>query len=849
MASYLLESLSTLVLGEEDDNPACLKDPSIQAVYEAPHKALGVSQNFKPWELRDALRNNCVSLLGRTYFNKSEKPLLPYKHSLIAYHLIADNVKVKKAQDLKRLMEEEAHLFRGRPQDVLQILRPVHCEGIVMNGHVRACGMLAVVYEDYALAQEIDDVMPHQKYVIRVCYCARVHYVKRRYSEFKALNERMTKELLMVPGFPASDALFKMGLGNYDARGRALCRYVSRIHASLGARGMFSPRLLQFLEIDAARVHIEEDGRVSRMLDSTAAISGSAWHMVDEFWLKRWRKFVLGRAARRYEPPGPITNERLLLPREPPEDVDEDRASTVPIPVRRKVKESFRAMSSAVAKYTVAESSEQLDLPGGIPRKDRDDDDDDDAEAATIGKHYRAINYNLWIYWKMVHGGGPCITRKNKDILSLPACGTGMEAVSRLQRFARVVNAKQEKIAKYWKHLSRTAPGVREVLADFEEQRIKDRVDRVIKAAKNERTSDRLHTATRYTQRMWRSKKAYAFNDDNVRVMKHAQEIFALADGEVEHASAGAPFVVEEGENIISMGTTEQYEIKFSESDGPALPIGLKKHACSELTFIHTVDAKNLIMKKGRDMLVEDSVLLVVQSYPVSSLSHEAVMHRLKSAKWPLVLKFERPLEDADVTLMPDILELDHATPGGLPDDIKLQMVKRLLNKGLRVRKHGRAGKPHDTILYLNETIVFWQVRNALKAQADSKIVKKKKNVPEDEQEEVKGLSLKYDLTKGVSLYDLKYVRVGKISAAFKRAVAKRAPEANCFTIFAEGRTLDFECIEEFADSAKARTALAWAFDKVIAEARGTKIFVDKTGAPIARTAPKKRLRMIVGAH
>ena len=221
-------------------------------------------------------------------------------------------------------------------------------------------------------------------------------------------------------------------------------------------------------------------------------------------------------------------------------------------------------MSSAVAKYTVAESSEQLDLPGGIPRKDRDDDDDDDAEAATIGKHYRAINYNLWIYWKMVHGGGPCITRKNKDILSLPACGTGMEAVSRLQRFARVVNAKQEKIAKYWKHLSRTAPGVREVLADFEEQRIKDRVDRVIKAAKNERTSDRLHTATRYTQRMWRSKKAYAFNDDNVRVMKHAQEIFALADGEVEHASAGAPFVVEEGENIISMGTTEQYEIKFS---------------------------------------------------------------------------------------------------------------------------------------------------------------------------------------------------------------------------------------------------------------------------------------------
>ena len=330
--------------------------------------------------------------------------------------------------------------------------------------------------------------------------------------------------------------------------------------------------------------------------------------------------------------------------------------------------------------------------------------------------------------------------------------------------------------------------------------------------------------------------------------MKHAQEIFARADGEVEHASAGAPFVVEEGERIVQVGATEQYEIKFTESDGPSLPVVFKRHSCSELTYVHSV-GKDMAMKKGRDQLVPDSVLLVVQSYPVSSLSHESVMHRLKSAKWPLVLRFERPLAEADVTLMPEILELDQTTPGGLPDDFKLQMLKRLLAKGIVVRKHGRSGKPHDSILYINETMVFWQVRNALKLQADSKIVRKKKNVPEDEQVEPPGLSLKYDLTKGVSLYDLKYVRIGKIAPAFKRSVAKRAPDANCFTIFAEGRTLDFEVIEEFCDSAVARTALAWAFDKIIAEARGTKIFVDKTGAPITRTAPKKCLRMIVGAH
>ena len=88
-----------------------------------------------------------------------------------------------------------------------------------------------------------------------------------------------------------------------------------------------------------------------------------------------------------------------------------------------------------------------------------------------------------------------------------------------------------------------------------------------------------------------------------VKVMKHAQEIFARADGEVEHASAGAPFVVEEGERIVQVGATEQYEIKFTESDGPSLPVVFKRHSCSELTYVHSV-GKDMAVKKGRDQLV-----------------------------------------------------------------------------------------------------------------------------------------------------------------------------------------------------------------------------------------------------
>ena len=105
---------------------------------------------------------------------------------------------------------------------------------------------------------------------------------------------------------------------------------------------------------------------------------------------------------------------------------------------------------------------------------------------------------------------------------------------------------------------------------------------------------------------------------------------------------------------------------------------------------------------------VPDSVLLVVQSYPVSSLAHDQVMHRLRSAKWPVTLRFSRPLTDSDVTPLARCLQLEQQ--GELPDDLKLQMLKRLLSKGVAVRKHGSRKQAYDTVVYLNETMLFWRV-------------------------------------------------------------------------------------------------------------------------------------------
>jgi hypothetical protein len=113
MASYLYNSLKRIVVGEEDDDPSCLKDPVTMSLYEDPLKGLGLKQTAQPWDMRDALRTNCLNLVAQSSLNRRDKPLLPHKYALIAYHLAAKTINVKKAQDLKKLFDEEPHLFSG----------------------------------------------------------------------------------------------------------------------------------------------------------------------------------------------------------------------------------------------------------------------------------------------------------------------------------------------------------------------------------------------------------------------------------------------------------------------------------------------------------------------------------------------------------------------------------------------------------------------------------------------------------------------------------------------------------------------------------------------------------------
>ena len=176
-----------------------------------------------PWDMRDALRNNCFNLVAQSSLNRRDKPLLPHKYALIAYHLAAKTLKVKKAQDLKTLMEEEPHLFSGdrrtccRSCDRFTVLacpRTLACERARCSTSSMTTMCSARIRETRCRTSST---------------CVRCRTVGdstsfvRRFSEFKLLHDKLQKELLVVPGFPPADVSYKVRVWEIIQREARLC--------------------------------------------------------------------------------------------------------------------------------------------------------------------------------------------------------------------------------------------------------------------------------------------------------------------------------------------------------------------------------------------------------------------------------------------------------------------------------------------------------------------------------------------------------------------------------------------------------------------------------------------------
>ena len=76
---------------------------------------------------------------------------------------------------------------------------------------------------------------------------------------------------------------------------------------------------------------------------------------------------------------------------------------------------------------------------------------------------YRVVNYNVWVYWVRVHGGGPAVTRKGREIYS-EAEKSRLQSTIQLQCWARQAVASVALDRAFLKNFTQTAKGCRATL-------------------------------------------------------------------------------------------------------------------------------------------------------------------------------------------------------------------------------------------------------------------------------------------------------------------------------------------------------------------------------------------------
>jgi hypothetical protein len=284
--------------GEDDVN---VLHPSLRSIFTKPEKSLGLDKEKLTIDvLRDVFRKNCIALIPD--FAQSGKAKLNSRQLILAYHLSRGTVKGT-ANEIKELMESSPY-FDFEPHYLLPILRPVKTN-MDYSKKFRGFRMLAVVYapeEGFNINKIFDWSL---SFSFHVEYVLRRHKITKSYEDFMKLNRELEQELLTLPAFPDAQNMDKTALG------LELQYYIYRLHHALAERGVFSPRLLTFLQIDYERVQSEEEGAFVLALDTPTLIPNTVWHFIDEKWLENWRIYVRGRPPRRYYPPGPINNQYI----------------------------------------------------------------------------------------------------------------------------------------------------------------------------------------------------------------------------------------------------------------------------------------------------------------------------------------------------------------------------------------------------------------------------------------------------------------------------------------------------------------------------------------------------------
>lgn len=830
-----------MVFGKEEIDDASVLPGIFISVYQTPFRTLGLENSADVGLIRDAFRKASLCLIKE--FSGLHAPKHTYPQVLLAYHLCRKTL-TGPATKLKKLLHTSPYLVDAHENDILPVLRPIkskHLDGPTEYRGFRGFRQLAIV-----CVESILSVTAGVIFKFDVHYCMRRYLVEYEYEKFLALHNELSEELLVVPALPVRDALYRVGITDRNEIGSELAKYMMRIHRTLANKGLFSPRLLQFLKIPYQQVQSEEEGHIVQILDTPNLSATSVWHIVDEAWLSKWRTFVLGRDARRYTPPGKISNDSLV------QVVDDGNGKN-------------RLVPKAGLKVVL---------------------------------HYRVVNYDVWRFYEIVHGGGPVISRQTEDIYA-PKKFSRNQAAIFIQSWIRCCLAYNQKDKLYTSSLS-CSPVALSVMTKASNDRRTGNVDKLISRVGDDRKKEKLVEAVKFTQTKWRHKKRY-IPEENLERRKRDQEVFARAkvtkrqEGLVDEATQGDGLVVTSVHPIIHIGNTGILHYRLSDEEG--LPFRLDRLPGSEIAVIKKVE------KVTSNKFIPGSKILSINYLPTASLTYDEVKDRFKTATYPLNLEVSRPpnmklltdivfkrLEDASTsfTMSSDedlvrrqfsddslgssnsrLLQqrsnlnqsplpaaksfiLDKSLEGCVQYEVWYQSFKILLSSGpdngFKLRKYSNkllgSGGVHETQLYISDTMIFFK--------------RKRDDIP----------------WVSLSLYKLRHIKTGDKSAALVSKFRKFNKSSNLdsfFELATDTRSYLFEVtgFEEYVKDAEgdgvslgitrttAQTSkifhgtkdiskrLVQGLEAVIKEAQQSRWYVDKYGIPKRRLEARTSLMKV----
>eukprot|EP01038_Epipyxis_sp_PR26KG_P012343 gene12343-16554_t len=775
-----------------DEDDIKLLPFELRDIFLNPYKPLGLDRNnAKVIEGAggEILRNMFRKLILRSNSHFLQSTTMKYNsfQLIFAYYLIR-GVIPKKIKEILIILNDIPDYLTFQPDDVLPLLRP--CRYIppkptnsakltsLNNSNqnsYRGFRMLHVHYNSYYI-NNVYYLYPKTIYKFDIFYVMRKHTIELDYQSFKEFHYEIIKELVQYPILP----VYYTG-ESIDELGLKLANYLETIHYILADSRRFSPRLMNFLNIDYEKVQTEEEGILCSLMDSVDLPSGSVWHIIDEEWLGKWRKFVMGRGPRRYFPPGPITNHHLMqqfkLDINPDENEEDDNNNNENNNINSNGNNPLNTITTTTTNKNNNSNNNNNNNKNNNSnnnnnKKNKDFNNNDTSKAnnnnnnnsnnndnnneinrtLSLASDYRLINYNIWTFYQLVHGGGPIISRRDKDIYSPFACSY-LQAAVIIQTRIRIFLDKLKRKHLFMLKLSQSQAAKR-VIYELTSDYVNEKAELLIKQQNETRMNENRLAAALFTQQVWRKKNKYAVAE-NLEKKIYDQELFSSVLNVTKDipASTNSDIVIKDSHPIIHIGNANVYERKLIESDG-AIPFEISKKPGTE-------DA--IIVKPTNFDFFEGSKLLSINSVPLAPLSYQQIKIKLEEASYPLIIELEKPInnETIEKNKLSSIITI--------PIDnkiIRFNALKLLLSSGIYLIKHNTNNlNEHITVFRMSEREIYYRSKSDSSKTEDS-------------------------LWNKFSLFSIKFICKGDESNIIR---LKRLKSEVCFEIVLENRRFVFE--------------------------------------------------------